>query len=176
MRKYSALDFLKSHWRKKQKHEDSETMSFDQLIESPTLPQMIYKVDNPNPYALQEEVTKFMQIEIVDILYNEQVCNLIYMQDVTEIYKDHERKKAQENIILANFYTSRKLQAPQQTILALLKHLTENCDARHRMLLESITYGVGLMNLFFSNFTDFQLLKFNEFNAHKQVFNAIESL
>ena len=56
-----------------------------------------------------DEKTKYVQIEILDILFNEQVCNLVYMQDVTQIYKEIERKKAQENIILANFYTNRKL-------------------------------------------------------------------
>ena len=56
-----------------------------------------------------DEKTKYVQIEILDILFNEQVCNLVYMQDVTDIYKEIERKKAQENIILANFYTNRKL-------------------------------------------------------------------
>ena len=60
--------------------------------------------------------------------------------------------------------------------MALLKYLIQDCDSKHRKLLESITYGVGLMNLLFSNFTDFQLLKYNEFNAHEQVFNAIESI
>ena len=51
------------------------------------------------------------------MLFDEQVCNLVYMQDLTEVYKEQEREKARENILKANFYTSQKLQAPQQTIL-----------------------------------------------------------
>ena len=91
------------------KSQDS-ALSFDHLIEnSSKQSQMRYEVDNPNPYSLQDHGTKFLQVKILEILYNEQVCNLVYMQDFTGIFRENERKQQQENIILANMYTNRKI-------------------------------------------------------------------
>ena len=49
------------------------------MVEGSKQSQMRFEVDNPDPYSLQDEQTKFMQIKVIDFLYNEQVCNLVYM-------------------------------------------------------------------------------------------------
>ena len=47
-----------------------------------------------------------VSFKILDVLFDEQVCNLVYMQDLSEVYKEQEREKARENILKANSYTS----------------------------------------------------------------------
>ena len=47
----------------------------------------MYKVKNPNPYCDDKESQKVMQIKILEILYNEEICNLIYMQDISSVYQ-----------------------------------------------------------------------------------------
>ena len=49
------------------------------------------------------------------------------MQDLTQVYKENELEKAQENLLLANGCISEELQAPQQTIIMLAKQMGENC-------------------------------------------------
>ena len=41
-------------------------------------------MSDPNPYAaVISGSAKYVQIKILDILYDDQICNLVYMQDVT---------------------------------------------------------------------------------------------
>ena len=84
---------------------------------------MIYEVADPNAYAASTGQVKYVQIKLLDILYDDKVCNLVYMQDVTQVYREHEREKAHENILMASACTSQELQAPQQTIIMLTKQL-----------------------------------------------------
>ena len=81
---------------------------------------------------------KLVQIKVLDVLYDDQICNLVYMQDITNVYQEEERKKMQENILMANAYTSKQLQGPQETILILTKQLIENCLESNREQLQAI--------------------------------------
>ena len=74
---------------------------------------MIYEVESPNPYSDESQKKRIFYFKILDVLFNEQVCNLVYMQDLTEVYKEKERNEARDNILRANFYTSQELQTPQ---------------------------------------------------------------
>ena len=49
---------------------------------------MIYEVENPNLYSDPSQKNKIFSIKILDVLFEEQVCNLVYMQDLTEVYKE----------------------------------------------------------------------------------------
>ena len=41
-------------------------------------------MSDPNPYAAAiSGSAKYVQIKILDILYDDQICNLVYMQDVS---------------------------------------------------------------------------------------------
>ena len=64
-------------------------------------------MSDPNPYAAAiSGSVKYVQIKILDILFDDQLCNLVYMQDVSQVYKEHEREKAHENILMASACTS----------------------------------------------------------------------
>ena len=39
-----------------------------------------------------------MQIKIIDILFNDQVCNLVYMQDITPFVKNINNERTKEDI------------------------------------------------------------------------------
>ena len=49
---------------------------------------MIYEVENPNLYSDQSQKKRIFSFQILDVLFEEQVCNLVYMQDLTEVYKE----------------------------------------------------------------------------------------
>ena len=51
----------------------------------------IYEVLNPNPYDESFNQKKFVQIKVLNILYNDQVCNLVYIKDITSVYIEQER-------------------------------------------------------------------------------------
>lgn len=57
-------------------------------------------VNDPNPYSEHKEKT--VSINILDVLYDEQICNLVYMQDITQINHDIEKEKMLENLQMAN--------------------------------------------------------------------------
>lgn len=108
---------------------------------------MLFEVESANQYSEKEDKKRVVQIKILDVLYNDQVCDLIYMQDITKVYREQEVAKTRENILMATYFTSQELQAPQQTILFLTKQLIENCEERHRETLEAIEYGTNSMHL-----------------------------
>ena len=43
----------------------------------------IYEVRDPNPYSATSGKKKIIQVKILEVLYDEQVCNLVFMQDLT---------------------------------------------------------------------------------------------
>ena len=49
---------------------------------------MIFEVENPSQYSEQSQKLRIFSFKILDVLFNEQVCNLVYMQDITEVYKE----------------------------------------------------------------------------------------
>ena len=48
-----------------------------------------FKIKNPNPYATEENTganqEKSLQIKILDVLYNNMICSLVYMHDITSV-------------------------------------------------------------------------------------------
>ena len=49
---------------------------------------MIYEAKNPIPYSDQSQNKRIFSFKILDVLFDEKVCNLVYMQDITEVYKE----------------------------------------------------------------------------------------
>ena len=43
-----------------------------------------FKVKIPNPYA-EDTQERSLQIKILDVLYNNQICSLVYMHDITSV-------------------------------------------------------------------------------------------
>ena len=55
---------------------------------------LTFEVQDPNPYALHSDsedqpLKKTMQITIIDVLFNNEVCSLVYLQDLSLV--DHFR-------------------------------------------------------------------------------------
>ena len=53
----------------------------------------IFEVQNANmhKYSQQNSAEKrTVRIKIFDVLYNDQVCNLVYMQDISQVMKEND--------------------------------------------------------------------------------------
>ena len=48
-----------------------------------------YVVDTPNTYECAEDAQKIVEINIIDILYENKVSNLVYMRDITSYVKQN---------------------------------------------------------------------------------------
>lgn len=133
-------------------------------------------MQNPNIYNDQSDQTNFVQVKLLDVLFAEEVCNLVYMQDITSLFRNRERQRTQENLLIANSFTQNELKNPQKMILFLTDRLIESCDEKHREALEAIQHATNLMHLHVSNFTDFQLIKYDAFAAEDKVLSPSESI
>ena len=60
-----------------------------------------------------------MIVKVLDILYNNELCSLVYIQDLTQFVKDNERQKVEDSLQVATTCVSEGLQVPQQTIIML---------------------------------------------------------
>lgn len=47
-----------------------------------------------------------MQIKILDILFDDQVCYLVYMQDLTKFVEDGKKEKQTEDLLKASHFIS----------------------------------------------------------------------
>ena len=79
-----------------------------------------------------------MKVRIFEVIYNEQVCNLIYIQDLTLFYRDVENEKKNEKLLIANACISEELAVPQKTVIMLSKQLIETCHECQRETLQAI--------------------------------------
>ena len=86
----------------------------------------IFEVIKANPYEEIDKQKKYVQIKVLDVLFNDQVCNLVFIKDITYVYEKQEQQKTYEHIIMANDYTSKQLQEPLQNILTLTKQLVDD--------------------------------------------------
>ena len=54
-----------------------------------------FKFKSPNPYEVdgtKDTQERSMQIKILDILYDNQICSLVYMHDVTKVIGDYQNQ------------------------------------------------------------------------------------
>ena len=49
--------------------------------------QHTYEVRSENPYVPEDEKTKTVSVRLLDVLFDNQVCNLVYIQDVTSFFE-----------------------------------------------------------------------------------------
>ena len=51
--------------------------------------------DPPNPYATDEitgaDQEKYLQVKILDVVYNNQICSLVYLHDITSVISDKQK-------------------------------------------------------------------------------------
>ena len=44
-------------------------------------------IDSPNRYEISEDSLKIVQINILDVIFDNKICNLIYIHDITKFFK-----------------------------------------------------------------------------------------
>ena len=44
-------------------------------------------IDSPNRYEISEDSQKIVQINILDVIFDNKICNLIYIHDITKFFK-----------------------------------------------------------------------------------------
>ena len=63
---------------------------------------------------------------MLDVLFDNQVCSLVYMTDLTQIIEESKRSWDQEKLLQAS-EISEQLQMPQEIIILLLDQLSKTC-------------------------------------------------
>ena len=71
-------------------------------------------------------------------MFNDQVCNLVYIQDLTLFYRDVENEKKNEKLLIANACISEELAVPQKAVIMLSKQLIETCHESQSETLQAI--------------------------------------
>jgi len=68
-----------------------------------------FEVTEPNLYENDADKKKTVQIKILDVLFDDQICSLVYMQDLTKFKEETERDKQTENLIKASHCISNRI-------------------------------------------------------------------
>ena len=127
--KMSLYDIVQMHQQKPSSpySDDDDFKRGEQSDQKKVVFAKTFEVVDPNPYAEASE-PKMVQIAILDVLFDNQVCNLVYMQDLTEIAKKNNKEKGQESLQMVNKSIADNIQVPQQTIIMLTQQLLESCN------------------------------------------------
>jgi len=71
-----------------------------------------YEVFLPSSTEENKIEKKIVQIKILDILFDDQICYLVYMQDLTKFVEDGKKEKQTEDLIKASHFISSNIQVP----------------------------------------------------------------
>ena len=96
-----------------------------------------------------------MQVRVFDILFDDQVCSLVYMQDMTKFSSELTREKAQLYLSIANQCITEELQTPLQAANVLTDELLRNCSEDQQQMLQAVYYASCQMALLISNMQEF---------------------
>ena len=77
---------------------------------------------------------------MLDVLFDNQVCSLVYMTDLTQIIAESKRSLDQEKLLQAS-EISEQLQTPQEAIILLLDQLSATCTDEQKQILEGVYMG-----------------------------------
>ena len=58
-----------------------------------------------------------MRIRVLDVVFDNQVCSLVYMQDLTQFDKDNRQAERNTLLTLANACTTEELKTSQSAVL-----------------------------------------------------------
>ena len=117
-----------------------------------------------------------VQIRIFDILYDNNVCNLIYMEDMTKVYRDIRHERAQMNLQIANSCIQEELEAPLRTSTVLSKELLKDCSQKQEFMIKTIHFSACLVAMLISNMKEFQNIKQGEFAVRSKHLNPVKCL
>lgn len=127
----------------------------------------------------EEETERIVTIKIMDILFNDKVASLVYMQDLTKFVKENETIQQTEKLLKASKCISERIKMPQQTLIMLTKQLIDSCAEEQRETLQAIEYGTRMVQLLVQDLTDLQKLKYETFELQKTEFctnNVLEEI
>lgn len=79
-----------------------------------------------------------MQIKLLDILYDDQVCSLVYMWDLTKFYRNQQHDKTQQKLMLASSWMLENMKGPQQSLSILTEQMLAGCRDDQREALQAI--------------------------------------
>ena len=104
-----------------------------------------FTVVAPNPYERSADgskgvTRKTVNIKMLDVLFDNQVCSLVYMTDLTQIIAESKRSLDQEKLLQAS-EISEQLQTPQEAIILLLDQLAATCTDEQKRILEGVYMG-----------------------------------
>lgn len=75
-RKQSLSEIVLTHNEQRKLHDEKEEIMPNTVT--------CFSVQKPNRYA-EEAKSKILQVKIFDVLFNEDICNLVYMRDITKL-------------------------------------------------------------------------------------------
>ena len=109
-----------------------------------------------------------------DVLYNNRICNLVYMQDLPKDDADSEAER--QPILVPAASATSELIVPLQEIVALLEHLLAKCQNNQREALQTIIFGAHKVDLFVRSLALNQSLKTKTFSPLSARFPIKEAL
>lgn len=130
--------------------------------------EQIYRVKNPNPYS-SDDTIKLVQIKVLDVIFDEDVCNLVYIRDVTKTYREKRHERFLDSMLVANQFCIAELQNNHRTLQYMTQQLLNNSSVKSQGILRAISYGNLLNHLIASNLTEYQLLQSNNFIVKQKV-------
>mmetsp|Transcript_17622 Transcript_17622/g.23795 ORF Transcript_17622/g.23795 Transcript_17622/m.23795 type:complete len:296 (-) Transcript_17622:822-1709(-) len=80
----------------------------------------------PNAYSERSNELLTVQISIMEILYDNKICCLVYMRDLTEHLKANSKQQKQEQIHYASNYLSQERKKSELKIESLTKNLLQS--------------------------------------------------
>ena len=105
-------------------HMQSKT---DKQQVSSNMKNLHFLVDTPNHYESSEDAQKIVEMNIIDILYDNQISNLVYMRDITNYVKQTPEADDDEAVDVEQV-TSSLLKSPNAYIKALTDKVNNEID------------------------------------------------
>ena len=65
--------------------------------------------ESPNPYLEDGKSNLAVNIKILDVLYGNEVCSLVFMQDLSAFVQDSKKEQAQRSMLAASTYIQEDL-------------------------------------------------------------------
>lgn len=84
------------------------------------------------------ESDKIVRIKIFDILFDDGICSLVWMQDLTKFGQESEDHLQKEEYLTASKSISERIKLPQETIITLTRQLLDTCSKEQAEVLKVI--------------------------------------
>ena len=96
---------------------------------------------------------------MLDVLFDNQVCSLVYMTDLTQIIEESKQSADQElQMMPARGWTSEQIHSSLETVNILVDQLFTTCTDEQRKILEGVYLSSKLIKLLVMNLNDLQAI------------------